>query len=82
MNASMQDIDAYARSYTNRSWLVKLVKFRGDQEQFDKIQATLKDLVDDATFAIAADVQSKMSEVLRRLSGVSPYVVSVRACLM
>lgn len=77
----MQDIDAYAKSYSNQHWLKRIIKSKGDKEHFVYIEARLQALVEDATLAITADMQSQVSEIRQRLSGAMPYVVSVWNCL-
>jgi hypothetical protein len=71
----MDEIAAYARDYADRSVIAKLLFSSGHAEAFEELAGKLREVTRDATFAMTADTQSKVSAMVSRLEAATAYVV-------
>ena len=68
----------YARDYTGRWFLRRVLTCGGDKEKYDELNTQLQVLVGDATLSYTIETHAGVVEILARLKEAPPpYVVSV-----
>ena len=68
----------YARDYTGRWFLRRILSCGADKEKYDDLSTQLQVLVRDATLSYTIETHAGVVEILARIREVPPYVVSVK----
>jgi len=72
---TLKEIGDYAREYTDRHIIAKLLFAAGHKERFEDLSQQLRDVTGQATLAISTDTRSKVAGMVSRLEAATAYVV-------